>query len=70
MAGKLTYVEIDIDRCALSYGVSPCAASIPETGAIKCFNSIGSCQDRENFDDGGVTLRFAVNTSYLPDDIE
>lgn len=70
MAGKLTYVEVDIDRCTLTYGSSPCTASIPETGEIKCFNSIGTCQDRDNFDDGGVTLRFAVNTAYLPDSIE
>ncbi|ARQ01880.1 hypothetical protein [Pseudorhodoplanes sinuspersici] len=70
MAGKLTYVEIDIDRCALSYGVAPCVASIPETGDRKCFNSIGSCQDRANFDDEGVTIRFAINAGYLPADIE
>ena len=70
MAGKLTYVEIDVDRCGLTYGSAPCTASIPTTGDRKCFNSIGTCQDRDNFDDDVVTIRFAVNTVYLPDDIE
>lgn len=66
----LTYVEIDVDYCALSYGTSPCTASIPTTGAIKCFNTLVSCQDRENFDNAPATLRFAVPTDYLPDDID
>lgn len=66
----LQYIEIDVDRCSLTYGVAPCTASIPATGAIKCFNSLGTCQDRDNFDNEPVTLRFAVSTSYLPPEIE
>lgn len=69
-AQSLTYVEIDIDRCSRTYGVAPCTASIPTTGSRKCFNSLGTCQDRSNFNDTGVTLRFAVDASYLPADIE
>lgn len=67
---SLTYIEIDIDYCALSYGVSPCTASLGVTGEIKCFNSLVSCQDREHFDNQPVTLRFAQSTSYLPRDID
>lgn len=78
----LFYVELDIRYCALTYGVAPCQASLtnsPPTGTIKCFNSPATCQDRENFLDQGIlgsspynptTLRFAVDTYYLPDDIE
>lgn len=66
----LTYVEIDIDYCSLSYGVSPCTASIGVTGDIKCFNTKRTCQDTPNFTNDPVTLRFALDTAYLPDDIE
>jgi hypothetical protein len=69
-AQALTYIEIDVDRCANDYGVSPCTASIPTTGSRKCFRSLGSCQDRDNFDNDPVTIRFAVDASYLPKDIE
>jgi hypothetical protein len=73
----LTYVEIDIDRCVLTYGVAPCTAALGVTGDIKCFNSLGTCQDRPNFTEaltagsgGNVTLRFAVPAMYLPEEIE
>lgn len=78
----LIYVELDIRYCVLTYGIAPCQASLtnsPPTGTIKCFNSPATCQDRENFLDQGIlgsspynptTLRFAVDTYYLPDDIE
>lgn len=65
----LSYVEIDIDYCSLTYGTAPCTASIPTTGAIKCFNSLKTCQDRANFDNEPATLRFTQATEYLPKDI-
>ena len=46
-----------------------CTAWIPTTGPIKCFNSLGTCQDRANFNNVPVTLRFAVDCDYLPDAI-
>lgn len=55
---SLIYVEIDIAYCSLTYGVSPCAASIGVTGDIKCFNALNTCQDRNNFATSTVTLRF------------
>jgi hypothetical protein len=70
---RLTYVEIDIDVCANTYGVAPCTASLvssPPSGTIKCFNCKSTCQDVENFTPDVVTLRFAVPASYLPSDIE
>lgn len=45
----LEYVEIDFPYCDLTYGVSPCEAELGVTGEIKCFNSLGTCQDRGNF---------------------
>lgn len=40
------------------------------TGPRKCFNTIATCQDRPNFTDVPVTLRFAVPTSHLDPAIE
>ena len=31
----LSYVEIDVDRCSLVYGVGPCTASVGVTGEHK-----------------------------------
>lgn len=70
MTKSLTYIEIDVLVCALTYGAAPCMASIPETGAIKCFNTRKTCQDRDNLDEEEVTHRFAINTDYLPRDID
>jgi len=67
---SLTYVEIDVDYCSLQYGVAPCTAAIGVTGTAKCFNSLGSCQDRPHFTKLPTTLRFAMDTTDLPDDIE
>ena len=57
----LTFVELDIPYCSLSYGVLPCAAS----GGPKCFNTYATCGDREHFAETTVTLRFAVDAAYL-----
>lgn len=42
-------VEIDIERCALSYGNAPCAAVLGTTGVRKCYNTFKTCQNRPNF---------------------
>ena len=65
----LTYVEIDISPCELLYGMSPCAAAVGVTGAIKCFNTRYTCQDPNNFNPGLITLRFVKDAAYVPDDI-
>ncbi|WP_424630043.1 hypothetical protein [Bradyrhizobium sp. SYSU BS000235] len=70
MMKSLSYIEIDIPFCGLTYGESPCAAVLGTTGDIKCFNTPKTCQDRENFEETTVTLRFAVSTEYLPRDID
>lgn len=65
----LLFVEIDLPYCANTYGVAPCTASIPTTGAIKCFNTLKTCQDPANFANAPVTLRFAKPSDYLPRDV-
>ena len=51
----LTFVEIDVSICSLTYGVAPCTAAVGVTGAQKCFNTLGSCQDRANYAESFVT---------------
>lgn len=70
MTKLLTYVELDIDYCSLSYGESPCTAAIGITGSNKCYNSLNTCQDRPNFTSSTVTLRFTKDVGFLPTDIE
>ena len=67
---KLRYVEIDVPICSRSYGVAPCTASVPTTGADKCFNCRATCQDLANYAETTATLRFAEDTGHNPTDIE
>lgn len=70
MSQALQFVEVDLPRCALTYGVAPCTASIPTTGSAKCFNALATCQDTANYTETTATLRFAVAAAYLPRDID
>ncbi|KWT72367.1 hypothetical protein APY04_0161 [Hyphomicrobium sulfonivorans] len=70
MTKVVTYIEIDVPYCALSYGTSPCVAALGTTGDAKCFNTLRTCQDPANFDNAPVTLRFAMEgCDYLPRDV-
>ncbi|MGF7161291.1 hypothetical protein FHS85_002926 [Rhodoligotrophos appendicifer] len=70
MTEVLTYVEVDVDYCSLSYGVAPCTAEVGVTGDAKCFNTLATCQDRANFANSPVTLRFAQDADFLPREID
>lgn len=70
MTQALTYVEVDVPYCTLTYGDAPCTAEVGVTGDRKCFNTLKTCQDRDNFDEETITLRYGVPTSYLPADID
>src|SRR5262245_5600616 len=70
MTRVIQFVEIDVPHCALTYGTSPCQASLsssPPTGTRKCFNSLATCQDRANFTDVPVTLRFGEDVFFRQD---
>lgn len=59
-------VEIDITRCSLTYGSSPCTAVLGSTGVRKCYNTFKTCQDTPNFDEEVETLRFSNNIAGIP----
>ncbi len=53
-------VELFLQKCLLTYSVAPCEAAIGVTGSAKCFNTLGTCQDTQNFDPSTATpVRFA-----------
>jgi len=59
--GRRTVVFFEVDQpfCDLNYGESPCAAALGVTGTRKCFNTLATCQDSDNFTPGTLTVRFA-----------
>ena len=53
-------VELFLQKCLLTYGVLPCEAVLGVTGPTKCYNTLVTCQDVQNFDpDASVPLRFS-----------
>jgi hypothetical protein len=66
---RVTYIEIDLSVCDLTYGTSPCEAMLGVTGDKKCFNTISTCQDTDNFSASEVTLRLAKPTLNLSPNI-
>lgn len=59
-------VEIDIDYCTLDYGVSTCTAALGTTGVRKCYNTYETCQVRNVYNKGSLTLRFITPTATVP----
>jgi len=63
----LRIVEIDVDQCIRTYGSSPCTASLSLPGQPrKCYNTFNTCQDKENFQAGTLTLRFVEPRVDIP----
>lgn len=62
----ITWVEIDVDQCSLTYGVAPCMAALGGSNVRKCFNSFNTCQDKANFTRGSLTYKFYSPQSVLP----
>ena len=62
----ITIVELHQPKCTRVYGTSPCTAAVGVTGERKCFNTFATCQDKDNFNTGSMTLRFAIPNQDLP----
>ena len=74
---RVNYFELDLPRCANTYGVSPCTAAL--SGDSKCFNSRVTCQDVPNFrlgspvvaslDDGTQAANSTTHNVNMPADV-
>lgn len=67
------WIEIDMPKCALTYGVSACQADVNVTGdgtsSSKCYNTRATCQDPDNYDGSDtLTLYFCKAQSEIPKD--
>lgn len=51
----ITLVELVVPFCNLTHGQAPCTA----TGS-PCYNTFATCQDRENYDRGNLSLFFST----------
>lgn len=70
MSERISLVELDLERCSLTYGSSPCEASIGVTGADKCFNCLATCQDKTNYTKEIVTTTYSYASGDLPRNID
>ena len=70
MSERIALVELDLERCSLTYGSSPCGASIGVTGADKCFNCLATCQDKTNYTAETVTTTYSYASGDLPRNID
>lgn len=57
-------VELDLDRCTLTYGVAPCTAALG--AGAECYNTFRTCQDKANYTKGTQTLKFCSRGAPLP----
>lgn len=49
-------LELDLDKCANTYGVAPCTAA--GAAGTECYNCFRTCQDKPNFVKTTQTVRF------------
>jgi hypothetical protein len=53
-------VEVDVERCSLTFGTAPCTAALGGRTLRKCYQTKRTCADLPNFTPGApLTLRFA-----------
>jgi hypothetical protein len=63
-------VELELDFCALTYSVAPCAAVLGGTGVRKCYNTFGTCQDTANYTPEAKVYRFIEPVDGWPRSID
>lgn len=57
----VTVVELDLDRCTLSFGVAPCTAT-----GTPCYNTFSTCKDKPNYTRGTKTYKFVDAGAPIP----
>lgn len=63
----VTLCELRYPKCSRTYGTAPCTAAIGVTGTDRCYNTLATCQDRENYDPSETTtLLFSDGSQDVP----
>lgn len=57
------WVEIEVDRCSLTWGVAPCTAAFGAATFRKCYNTYQTCTAKQVFTKSSLTLKF-IESSY------
>lgn len=74
MTERLPYawIEIELEGCALTYGVGACTAVVGVSGSAKCYNSWATCQVRAAMavNSTPFKLRFADALQPLPESLD
>ena len=66
----IALVELDLDRCSLSYGTAPCGAGIGVTGTTYCYNTRATCQSPATYAPEIHTYRYCTARMRMPVDID
>lgn len=62
----ISIIELDMDYCALSFGVGDCTASLGGSITHKCFNTFYTCPVQQLFDKTSLTYRFVQPRTQYP----
>lgn len=62
----ITVFEIDLDYCNLTFGTSPCTASLGGATRYKCFNTWNTCPVKSVYSRGVKTYRFVQPSAGFP----
>ncbi len=65
----LTVVEVDMDRCGLTWGMGACPAALGPLAPRKCWNTFATCKAKPAFAAAPYTLRFCEARAGLPVDL-
>lgn len=62
----ITIIEIDLDYCANTFGVSPCTALLGGKTERKCYNTFYTCKSQADYVKSTITYRFVEPRSSYP----
>ena len=66
MSQPFSFIEIQLDYCALTFGVSPCRADLSADTPYKCFNMFNTCADRGRYSKSSLVFRYCQDSAVLP----
>lgn len=59
----LVVIEIKQKLCNYIYGEGYCEAELGVTGEDRCYNTLATCQDEDNYDEGELILYFGTDNA-------